>query len=243
MPRLTLLLEDLRSKHVNDWYLLKYKDALSQNQQWRSLFKTYDRVLDTLDDPSWAILKAKASEKFKANTVDRGKHQFFDVLNESFAYRYLLQRGASGVVCLPESKQKGQKTPDFSFIENGKKLYCEVKTINISDDEIIRTKRMQSFDGSVYYELPPNFLNGKLVSVVEQASSQIAFVGDGFMYLIISFDDFTHSYYDRYRSQLKEFLASEFPGREIYIKIGLQSRKRIHLVSALKQTNDQVCEP
>jgi hypothetical protein len=231
MSRLPSLLEELRSKHVNDWYLLQYKEALSLSPTFQSLFLTYDRGLNTLDDPSWAILKAKVSEKFKEETDDsgRGKHQFFDVLNESFAYRYLHQRGASCVACLPESKKKGQKTPDFSFIENGKKLYCEVKTINISDDEIKRTKCGDSFDGSVYDELTQGFLNGKLVSVVRQASSQIDLVGNGFVYLILSFDDFTLRNYERYRSQLKELLMSKFPGREIYIKIGLQSRKRIHV--------------
>lgn len=229
MPRLTSLLSELRSQHADDWYLLRHREDLSQTPQLRSLVATYDRALDTLDARSWEVLKAKALKSFLADSVDRGKNNFFNHLNESFAYRYLLQRGARSIAFVPETTKR--KTPDLSFLENSKEFFCEVKTIGVSDEEIQRTKLEESLDASVYDQLTDQFLTGKLVNTVEHASTQIDSVGEGLVYLILGFDDFTLRNYRRYKSQLRELLTSRFPNREIYIKIGLQSRKRIHHVA------------
>jgi len=89
----------------------------------------YSLALNCLDEKSWERLKRKAEEMFKENRSRRGKQAFFNILNETFAYQYLITLGNTNVTLLSERKK--HKTPDISY---GSEViqYCEVKTIIIS---------------------------------------------------------------------------------------------------------------
>jgi len=193
--------------------------------QLRSI-RMYDKVLDVLDESSWSILKHKAKQSFLSGTGDRGKQEFFNQLNEAFAYRHLLQRGYSSVAFMPEDNK--QKTPDLQFTQGDFQRFCEVKTLSISNEEIDRMKRDETFDSSIYIQLPDALLQNKLYNVLTRATKQIQSQGTGFVYLIVYFDDFTLRHYTNYKRQLIDFLEIEFPALEVYIKIGIQSRKHIH---------------
>lgn len=85
----------------------------------------------------------------------------------------------------------------------------------------------QYVDRSHYSELTAGFL-GKLDSDLKKASEQIASTGThGLVFVVATFDDFTLSYYRRYRAQIVQFLLSH-PVPEVYVKVGVFGARRIH---------------
>lgn len=232
VSRLRKLFQELKPQFPDDWYLDGIDLSLELFPQARSAVATYERVLRTLDDGAWGILKEKVIREFSTGKNDgRGKHQFYNHLNEAFAFRFLLQSGYQQVTLIPEdtAKKNKPKSPDIRFIRNNSFAYCEVKTINISENEIARMQSENSFNSSIYQQLDNPFLKTKFTGDIRHASEQISSLGtDGLVYIIAHFDDFTLAHYSTYRQQIMGVLNSEFPTQEVYIKIGLQSRKYIH---------------
>jgi len=107
-----------------------------------------------LDDESWNTLKEKAIEHFRDERDGQRKQSFFNQLNESFAYRYLLHKGCKNVRFIKEGKKK---SPNISFIDRGTESYCEVKTVGVSDDEINRRARHRAYDCGLYFNLTRDF--------------------------------------------------------------------------------------
>ena len=115
------------------------------------------------------------------------KQGFFNQLNEAFAYRYLVN--SKGVENIQFLKEGRSKTPDIKFVVNNKQLYCEVKTLGISDDEIKHRKTSSSGDPIDEY-LSDGFLN-KFKYAVESAWEQINSCGtNGLAYIHVNFDYF-----------------------------------------------------
>jgi hypothetical protein len=225
MSRFLSLLNDLIHTYPDDAYLIEIQDVLSTTGYFRSLRLTYDRALGILDDKSWKVLREKASGAFPTKSSLRGKQAFYDQLNEAFAYRYLVQQGYTDVTFIPKS---GTKTSDLSFTDGVSHRLCEVKTINISDEEISRTKSGDTFDASVYQELTHELLSRKFKNILCKALKQLVNASDGLVYVVWSFDDFTLRHFAEYKKQLLLHLENYHPNLEIYIKVGLQSRKRVH---------------
>ncbi len=231
MPRFSELLCELRSMFPRDWYLARVAESIAIIPQARSMFETYERAISTLNDSSWNILKQKAISHFPNNIDDRGKQAFFNQLNEAFAFRFLLSRGYDQIGFVPEDthKSRRKKTPDIHFMRNNAMAYCEVKTLSISQDEIVRARSGDVYDTCIYEQLDTPFLESKLVSALDIATQQITSHGaDGVIYLIVNFDNFTLNYYSTYRKQIIKFLSTRYPTQEVYIKVGIQSRKYIH---------------
>ena len=76
------------------------------------------------------------------------KRSFFDHLNEAFGYQFLVSQEYKNVRLLAEDKKN--KSPDLQYEKNGIKYYCDVKTINRSDEDMKRFKNGESFSGLVY---------------------------------------------------------------------------------------------
>ena len=228
MCRLSSLFSELRISHSGDQYLQDAEIVFKLSKCHRSILQTYNRALSTLDKPSWELLKCKATANFSGTSSRRGKNSFFSHLNEAFAYRYLHQRGCELIAFIPEVTNG--KSPDLSFMENGTMRVCEVKTIEISDEDIDRTVCGDTFDASVYKALTLPFIYDKLDKTLSRAVDQIRSREIGLVYLIVNFDDFTLRHYQTYRCQLLKFLSLKYPTLEVYIKVGIQSRKRIHHV-------------
>ncbi len=226
MSRLKNFLHQIRAQFPNDWYF----EDIDFSFQARSVIATYDRALSTLDQESWAYLQKKALGEFcSGKNNGRGKQPFFNQLNEAFAFRFLLLNDHQQVAFIPEDIKKKNKTPDICFMRNGSFSFCEVKTLSISENEISRMASESVIDNSIYQELDNSFLETKLSSTINLAREQIMSAGtDGLVYLIVHFDDFTLAHYSTYRQQIVNVLNSKFPSQEVYIKIGLQSRKYIH---------------
>ncbi len=209
--------------HPHDDFFSDIDATLKNSSQARAFYQAYDWALSYLNEQSWAELSRKAVAHFVDHREGQLKQGFFNQLNDAFAYQFLVRRGCSQVSILRESKTS---TPDIKFFVGDTCYYCEVKTICISQEEINRRGSASYFDGSVYSELSPAFLN-KLGSALLLAHRQISGQGaTGLVFVVAQFDDFTMAYYDRYREQLIDFVRKhEVP--DVYVKVGLIGGKGI----------------
>ncbi len=207
----------MQEKHPEDNFFADLDLTFRVSRLARATYRAYDRAFQCLDPESWQELSKKAVCHFLHHRNGQLKQGFFNQLNEAFAYRFLVRRGYTGVRILPET---GQRQPDLIFWNRCRHDYCEVKTIGISDQEISRRSTPQVCDGSIYYDLTPEFLK-KLDSTMTNALNQIRSQNaSGLVYLIVNFDDFTLGYYERYRRQLSACIqAHEAPF--VVAKIGL----------------------
>jgi hypothetical protein len=225
MVRIRELMAAVRKRFPDDVFFTSGEDSLLGKLDH---YKTYDAALMCLDDGSWNILKEKAIQNFPAERKGQTKQPFFNLLNEAFAYQYLLRKGLKNVRFMKEDGII--KTPDISYVEQEMK-YCEVKSIGISDDEIKRRYghdldgqdfdvpdfyRLDFFDGKAHTRLSDGFLN-KLLIDVNDAREQIAAVkGTGIVFVLARFDDFTRDYIETYRAQLRKFCDAE---KDVVLKL------------------------
>lgn len=200
----------------------------------RSHYESYARAIETLDAKAWEVLRQKAIRNFKSDTRARGKQAFFDHLNEAFAFRFLVQKGYKSVTFVPEDenlKKKGErsKTPDLRFVHAQLDRYCEVKTLNVSDEQRKRYKSTEVYDGSVYFELSTNF-HSKLADDISKALDQFrSFGSDGIVYLVVHADDAALDYLGTYKKQIADFVRQEFPNVEVFVKFGVYGRRHLHV--------------
>lgn len=71
----------------------------------------------------------------KSGADGRGWQPLFDILNQTLAFGYLKRSHCTGVEFVPRSTKRGVETPDLRGSLNGMNVFCEVKTVNISDNE------------------------------------------------------------------------------------------------------------
>jgi hypothetical protein len=104
-----------------------------------------------------------------------------------------------------------QKTPDLAAISpDGRAVLCDVKTINISEEELGR--RYQDGVGEISDKLDDGFFK-KLQSDLMHARAQIVAYPDGqfalkIAYVIVNFDDNLHEYVEGYRAQIDAFMLN-----------------------------------
>jgi hypothetical protein len=126
---------------------------------------------------------------------------------------YLKKAGYADVSFVPVSPVPGQRTPDLRATAGAEIVLCEVKTINISDDEM----RRQSSGGvaTITDTLDPRFFR-KLAWDLAKANDQM-FAFDSkptrkkIVYLIVNYDDRLHEYAERYQRQIADFLSVTHP--------------------------------
>ena len=224
MQRLNDLLKMVKTAHPNDPFFSTLHETLRVSYQLRQIYGAYDRALSCLDERSWDVLSSKALGHYLDHRKGQLKQGFFNQLNEAFAFQFLLREGCKNVQILQED---GTRKPDIAYHYGGEPHYCEVKSIGISDDEVRRVSEQNVFDATIYQDLSPGFLN-KLDSDLKQAHEQIFSQGNrGLVYVVVRFDDFTLSHYDRYREQLLEFLQ-DHAAQDVFIKVDLLGNKCIH---------------
>lgn len=224
MRRMLDLVRMVTEAHPKDEFFDTLDENFRNSPQVRAIYKAYDRAISYLDTESWGMLSKKALEHFGDHREGQRKQGFFNQLNEAFAFQFLVRQGYEGVSVLPEN---GATTPDLTYLENGIRRFCEVKTIGISKDELVRRAAEESFDCSTYQELSEGFLN-KLDYDLKRAHQQISSQrGLGLVFVIANFDDFTLTHYDRYQEQISQFLSSH-EVEDVFVKIGLIGGRRIH---------------
>lgn len=211
-----------KATHPHDRFFANFDQTLAI-PELRSEYQAYERALSLLDPESWTELRAKAVAHFLDHRPGQLKQGFFNQLNEAFAYQHLVRRGYRQVRVLREI---GKTQPDLEYMRGDEKLFCEVKTLGISNEEIARREVPKRFRSSIYYELDAGFVS-KLQSTLDVAQSQINARGaNGMIYLLILFDDFTLEHYDRYRKQVHACIQTHTT-KNVYVKVGIRGRRHI----------------
>ena len=162
-----------------------------------------------LDAEAWEFLKSEARPHLKAPDQRRGWQQLIDRLNEAKGYNYLVSIGCENVSFIQRKKIDGVEAPDLTGLLDGAMVLCEVKTMNVSDDEIRRFAKRGVATTSLYLE--KGFFD-KLAKAIKKASSQLlAFDNSSaarrIVYVVFNFDDRLHEYADEYQRQIEAYIA------------------------------------
>ncbi|OGR05013.1 MAG: hypothetical protein A2511_08455 [Deltaproteobacteria bacterium RIFOXYD12_FULL_50_9] len=228
MDRFRELVALIQAEYSCDRFFANYDQKLTVPELGDD-YRTYERTLHFLDPESWAELRTKAVKHFMDQRPGQLKQGFFNQLNDAFAYRHLVRRGYRQVRVLRENSKT---QPDLEYFDGCERLFCEVKTLGLSDLEIARRHVPRRFRSSIYYQLDECFLS-KLRSTLDVAQNQISARGSGMVYLIMHFDDFTLEHYDNYRKQVHSCLQ-EHTANNVYVQVGLRGRR--HIEKAPKNT-------
>src|SRR4030042_4873803 len=106
----------------------------------------------------------------KPEPSGRGWQQLITILNQARAYNYLRGIGCSSVRFIPKATQKGVEPPDLEGTLCTLKVLCEVKTINVSEEEALL--RRNGTVGTTTNRLETGFFN-KLKSDLMKANQQM----------------------------------------------------------------------
>jgi hypothetical protein len=206
--RLYELKDSVRGPTPANAYFRGFTGHLARSGHVRDFYLRYERSLQGLDDKAWEHLKQEAMPRLTArDKKGRGWQQLFDLLNEARAYNYLKSRGATNLHFIPRSSGK---TPDLEGFCASKRVLCEVKTLNISEEEVaFRSGRKRVRSGQI--ALPSEFLH-KLRTSLDAAKQQLlAFdllhTAIHFVYLNVGFDDILGEFKEGYFRQIDNDLA------------------------------------
>jgi len=207
LPRIYELKDLVKDAQSPDAYFQKFEDTLSINGQKMQKFIELEAALEELDPESWENLKKKATPFLLVRDQRRGWHQLFDTLIEVYGYIYLKNIGCQKISFIPPSETE---TPDLQGTLGNVFVICEVKRINISDEEIDARRNMTVQDGESENSLSQGFFK-KLNSALLKARDQlIKFCSDNnsrrIIYIVINFDNFTGEFDTVYFSQINRFL-------------------------------------
>lgn len=203
-------------------YFQDFENHFQSSPHLRHQLLRLENEFQELDQVAWAFLRNEASQYLaRKDSSGRGWQQLFDILGQARAYGYLKGIECSGLHFVPRSDTPGIRTPDLGgFISSGK-LLCEVKTINISRDEV--DARRDRTVRTITRELGDGFFL-KLRSDVAEAQDQMRHYDPKnearhFVYIILCFDDWVGSYKEDYFRQIEEFIVeSQIQGIEVILR-------------------------
>jgi hypothetical protein len=210
MPRVRELRALIDDPAKPSAYFQNFDERLCAEPSVKAVWFAREREFQRLDLASWEFLKAEARPYLTAHdSKGRGWEQLIAILNQARAHNYLVARGCSGVAFIPRAKRHGQKTPDLKAVENNQEVLCEVKTINISQNEANR--RVSRAVGSVIKMLPEAFFK-KLDATVRDASKQLIAhdpAGNAIhvIFMVVVFDDFLAEYKADYFDQIDSHIG------------------------------------
>ena len=207
LPRLYEMKDRIVDPASPNAYFQNFDTILADSTHVKDIYLRLERVLQELDDTAWLHLKEEACKRLNLrDALGRGWQQLFDILNEARAYRYLKSMNCTNLRFIPRS---AGKTPDLECLLGLNRVLCEVKTINISDEEVAaRTGPMEA--RSIEATISTGFIK-KLRSTIATAEQQMqVFDPDPtcirFVYLNISFDDFLAQCKQTYFKQIDDEL-------------------------------------
>lgn len=219
-PRVYELRDLIADPDDPNCYFQGFERSLDLSSAMRARFDDLSHALQRLDENAWRALKGNAEPYLCVKHQWRGWHQLFNVLNEAYAYCYLLDTGCHDVQFIPRAKPTRNKTPDVMGQQREGAVLCEVKTLNVSDYEITARKSFAVRDGTQLCTLSPEFFK-KLSSDLERAASQLrSYLCDAvirrIVYAVINFDDWTTINDDGYQEQLDCYRAAK-PSADIEV--------------------------
>ena len=158
-----------------------------------------------LDWPSWEQLKTEALPYLTVeDPKGRGWHQLISILNQARAHNYLKRRGCTDIRFVPRAKKTGIETPDIEANWKAREILCEVKTLEISDDEV--RARSDILGRATQHVLPLEF-HAKFCRTIEKAQRQLYSYrkspeSECIAFLVINFDDWPGEYKGDYYRQI-----------------------------------------
>ena len=97
----------------------------------------------------------------------------------------------------------------MSYFVGRRKNHCEVKTLQISDEEIQRRRGGFAYDGIVYAKLSNGFFN-KFECGYRTAMKQIkSKETDGLVYFVIEWDDMSVGYDQEYKREMVSYCRDQ----------------------------------
>ena len=191
-------------------YFREFETRVQTHENLERAWSAREREFAKLHGDAWNKLKIAAKPYLIKKSTDlRGWTQLINTLNEARGYIYLQSKGCHEPEFIPRAKQGGIETPDLKG-ERGEQvpILCEVKTINISDDEA--TARRGIKPRATETVLPSGFFL-KLGKTLEKAFSQLTCyspdkASERVALIIPNFDDFLGEYKGAYYTQIDEFL-------------------------------------
>jgi hypothetical protein len=208
LPRIYELKDLIAKPTSSDAYFRDFDQNLARSAHIKDVYLRWERALQGLDDGAWKHLRAEASPRLTAHDQQgRGWQQLFDILNEARAYNYLKLLGCTNLHYIPRSRKK---TPDLEGSLASGRVLCEVKTINISNEEAAyRASSVGTHSISV--KVSPELIT-KLRRTIESAKQQLLAFDQGltavhFVYLNISFDDLLAECKEAYFKQIDDEFA------------------------------------
>lgn len=207
LPRIYEIHDSINKFVFPQSFFIDFDNSIASNPIKRIHFLHIESELAKLDAKAWEQLKAKTVPHFQKPHEKRAWSPAFDKLNEAKGYIYLIKTGCSDVEFIPENSRGNRRTPDVRGRAATKHILCEVKTVNISDDEVGARKNMTA--RSIQGELPQQFFD-KVSSQIQSAKEQMDdYEPDSeirkVVYFILNFDDLLHEHIGTYFGQLRNY--------------------------------------
>jgi hypothetical protein len=213
LPRIYELKDALVDPSHPDAYFQNFEEGLAEYKSKLNAFLKLERQLGALDHAAWRDVRDRAAVHLVARqrTNGRGWQALFDVFSEVRAYVYLRDIGCTGIHFIPRGKMR---TPDLGAVHEGHRLLCEVKTINISQDEAERRRRIYHdsamLAGKTPLQVSDVFLN-KLTDTFHSAVGQLdaadpTHEARRVVFTMLHFDDWVGDYQPEYIAQIDQHL-------------------------------------
>lgn len=218
LPRLYELRDQIKETGCPNAYFQDFENKL-KDSHWKEKYLDLEKELQGLDPNAWEFLKNEACPYLIKNDVTmRGWEQLFNILqNQARAYNYLKRIGCTNVQFIPRSRKRRMETPDLKGMMGLGKVLCEVKTINMSDDEAKsrHNVRVHGCDDRETKEdqLEDGFFK-KLESDITKAKGQLESYDPDpkvrrMVFIVPNFDDFFCEYKDRYFRQIDHYFSKK----------------------------------
>ncbi len=142
----------------------------------------------------------------------RGWQTLFDTLNEGLGYAYLHTIDCTDIAFV---ECDSKKTPDLRPKHNERPVLCEVKTINVSQDEADRRERAHKGETEAT-DVPTSVTTGmlgKVTATLAHAICQLAHADPEratrrIVFTVLHFDDWVGDYQTEYIAQLDAYLLA-----------------------------------
>ena len=214
LSRVFELKNTLSDPATPDAYFQNFEESLQGNSQKLAAFRKIEAVLSVLDADAWTSLRRTASAHLIRPSANsgRGWQGLFDAFSEARGYAYLRSVGCSEIRFISRADHP---TPDLEATHEGRRVLCEVKTINISDDEAGRRRRVYS--GTPVASRTPTELGAQYLSKLSKTLANAVRQLEAFdqqrtarriVFCVLNFDDWVGDYYPAYFREIDAHLAT-----------------------------------
>lgn len=219
LPRLYEL-KDLTDQSCADAYFRDFERRFSDGKTVLAAYQKIEQQLAALDDRAWSDLKSRAARTADQRIAGRGWQPLFDTLNEAKGYVYLQGIGCTGIAFIPRTNKK---TPDLGAFLGATRVLCEVKSINITENEADRRKQVEQGQFVIHStavrltEAALRRVRRKLEDGIEQLESDDPQrAARRIVFAVVDFDDWVGDCQPQYFAQLDaHLLAKTVVGAEL----------------------------